>query len=130
MDGAAQGGVRALLRAEGACVLFAATWLYAQSDYGWGTFALCFLAPDIAFLGYLAGARVGAACYDATHAYVGPIACFVAGQLLAQPPLFVAGVIWTAHVGFDRMLGYGLKYASGFADTHLGRIGRGAGRAR
>jgi Domain of unknown function (DUF4260) len=29
-----------------------------------------------------------------------------------------------AHIGFDRMLGYGLKYASGFGDTHLSRIGR------
>jgi hypothetical protein len=28
-----------------------------------------------------------------------------------------------AHVGFDRMLGYGLKYGTGFGDTHLGRKG-------
>ena len=41
----------------------------------------------------------------------------------------VAGLIWIAHVGFDRALGYGLKYASGFGDTHLGRIGRAARRA-
>lgn len=129
MSGAAEGGVRALLRAEGACVLFAACWLYAQSGYGWGVFALCFLAPDLAFLGYLAGPRVGACCYNATHAHVGAIACFVAGRLLAQPALLVAGLIWIAHVGFDRALGYGLKYASGFGDTHLGRIGRAARRA-
>jgi hypothetical protein len=129
MGGAAEGGVRVLLRVEGACVLFAACWLYAQSGYGWGLFALCFLAPDLAFLGYLAGPRIGAACYNATHAYIGAIACFVAGQLLAQPALFVAGLIWIAHVGFDRALGYGLKYASGFGDTHLGRLGRGARRA-
>ncbi|HEY6943339.1 DUF4260 domain-containing protein [Dokdonella sp.] len=130
MSGAAQRGVRALLRVEGACVLFASTWLYAQSGYGWSVFALCFLAPDVAFLGYLAGRRIGAACYNATHAYVGPIACFVAGQLIGRPELFVAGLVWTAHVGFDRMLGYGLKYASGFGDTHLGPIGRGPRRAR
>jgi hypothetical protein len=35
----------------------------------------------------------------------------------------VAGV-WAAHIGLDRMLGYGLKYAAGFGYTHLGRIGR------
>ena len=28
------------------------------------------------------------------------------------------------HVGLDRALGYGLKYPSGFGDTHLGAIGR------
>jgi hypothetical protein len=33
-------------------------------------------------------------------------------------------LIWLAHVGVDRALGYGLKYASAFGDTHLGRIGR------
>jgi hypothetical protein len=32
--------------------------------------------------------------------------------------------IWIAHIGFDRALGYGLKYGSGFTHTHLGRIGR------
>lgn len=33
-------------------------------------------------------------------------------------------LIWIAHIGFDRTLGYGLKYDSGFKFTHLGRIGR------
>jgi uncharacterized protein DUF4260 len=30
--------------------------------------------------------------------------------------------VWFAHIGMDRMAGYGLKYASGFKDTHLGRV--------
>jgi hypothetical protein len=29
-----------------------------------------------------------------------------------------------AHVGFDRALGFGLKYGTGFGDTHLSRTGR------
>jgi hypothetical protein len=29
-------------------------------------------------------------------------------------------LIWTAHIGFDRALGIGLKYPTGFGDTHLG----------
>ena len=33
-------------------------------------------------------------------------------------------LIWAAHIGFDRMLGLGLKYEAGFTFTHLGRIGR------
>ena len=33
-------------------------------------------------------------------------------------------MIWLAHIGFDRALGYGLKYATGFGFTHLGRIGK------
>lgn len=29
-------------------------------------------------------------------------------------------LIWFAHIGFDRALGYGLKYPLGFRVTHLG----------
>jgi hypothetical protein len=34
----------------------------------------------------------------------------------------MAALIWCAHIGFDRTLGYGLKYAEGFGYTHLGRL--------
>ena len=37
-----------------------------------------------------------------------------------------AALIWIAHIGLDRALGYGLKYATGFGDTHLGHIGHSA----
>jgi hypothetical protein len=33
-------------------------------------------------------------------------------------------LIWFAHIGFDRALGYGLKYPSAFQNTHMGRIGK------
>ena len=33
-------------------------------------------------------------------------------------------MIWLAHIGIDRALGYGLKYSTGFGFTHLGRIGK------
>ena len=33
-------------------------------------------------------------------------------------------LIWLAHIGFDRLLGYGLKSTEGFGFTHLGRIGK------
>ena len=35
-------------------------------------------------------------------------------------------LIWAAHVGFNRTLGYGLKYASAFGHTHLGLVGKAA----
>jgi uncharacterized protein DUF4260 len=120
----ATGGVLWLLRLEGLAVAAAAAIMYAKSGFGWGAFALFFLAPDISFLGYLAGNRFGAIAYNAAHSYVGALACFSAGLLLASPALEVAGLIWCAHIGVDRALGYGLKYAAGFTFTHLGRIGR------
>jgi hypothetical protein len=123
----ASGGVRLLLRLEGLAAFIVAIALYRQGGYGWGMFALCFLAPDLSFLGYLAGDRIGAIAYNAAHSYLGAVALLCASAYLASPPLFAAGLIWCAHIGFDRALGYGLKYASGFGNTHLGRIGRGAG---
>lgn len=123
-DGAVRGGVLATLRIEAALVFALALWAYGRWGAGWGTFAACFLLPDLAFLGYLAGPRIGALAYNATHALVGPLATLAFGFAGGEPAALSAGLIWIAHVGFDRMLGYGLKYASGFHATHLGRIGR------
>ncbi|MDR3393354.1 MAG: DUF4260 domain-containing protein [Sulfuriferula sp.] len=127
MSGATTGSVRFILRIEGLCVLLAMLLAYARLDLGWGTFALFFLTPDLSMLGYLAGPRIGAVSYNLAHSYIGAIICLLAGYLLAAPALTAAGMIWCAHIGFDRALGYGLKYASGFGFTHLGRIGRMAG---
>jgi Domain of unknown function (DUF4260) len=75
-------------------------------------------------LAYLAGPRAGAIGYNATHTYLPAPALALAGVLAGAAAATMAGLIWIAHIGFDRALGFGLKYPSGFADTHLGRIGR------
>ena len=121
------GGVRTLLRIEGACVLAVSLLAYRSHGAGWTAFAIAFLAPDLSFLGYLAGPRVGALLYNAAHAYVGPLACLAAGALWGGsgwPWLTAAGLIWSAHIGLDRALGFGLKYGIGFKATHLGVLGR------
>lgn len=120
--GAVTGGVRVLLRLEGLAVLAGAVALYARGGHSWGLFALLFLAPDLAFAAYLIGPRVATAAYNAAHSYVGPIAAAALALATGRPP--VLACIWAAHIGFDRMLGYGLKYARGFDATHLGAIGR------
>ncbi len=104
--------------------MLAALLAYDRFGAGWSTFAWFFLTPDLSFLGYLAGVSIGAIAYNAAHSYIGAIACLVASQLLAVPLLLTVGIIWCAHIGFDRALGYGLKYPAGFRFTHLGRIGR------
>jgi|CXWL01.1.fsa_nt_gi hypothetical protein len=131
MSGATTGGVRLVLRLEGLGVLCAAAVAYSALGLGWKTFALFFLTPDLSFLGYLAGPKVGAVCYNVAHSYLGALVCFVASFVFSAPMLLCAGIIGCAHIGFDRALGYGLKYSEGFALTHLGRIGRSAeGEAR
>lgn len=79
MAGAASGGVRALLRVEGLCILMASLLAYAKFGDGWGIFALFFLAPDLSFIGYLAGSKVGAASYNLAHSFAGALAVLVAG---------------------------------------------------
>lgn len=122
-DGAAQAGVRTVLRLEGLALLVLAVAGYAQLGAGWGGFALLFLAPDIAMFGYLAGPRVGAALYNTTHSLVGPALLGGAGLGFGAPVAMAFALVWAAHIGFDRMLGYGLKYTRGFGFTHLGRLG-------
>lgn len=116
------GAVRGWLRLEGLAVLALATAVFAHGGHSWPLYAILFLVPDLSFLGYLAGPRVGAWAYNAAHSYVGPITIALVFAATGRPP--VIACIWAAHLGFDRMLGYGLKYPSAFQHTHLGRIGR------
>ena len=124
--GAVTGAPLVWLRVEGLAVLALAVLLYARGGHSWLLLAALFLAPDLSFVAYLGGTRMGAWAYNAAHSYAGPALAAGAALLTGRPP--VVALIWAAHVGFDRALGYGLKYPSGFADTHLGRL-RG-GRAR
>ena len=122
--GSVEGGVRTLLRLEGLAVLLAAVTLYAQAHYDWRMFAALFLAPDLSFIAYLFGPRTGAIAYNAAHSINGALGLGISALLLTQPLLGALALIWLAHIGFDRALGYGLKYGAGFGFTHLGCIGR------
>ncbi len=104
-----------MLRAEGLAVLVVCAAFYARLHLSWWTFGLLFFSPDISFAAYLIDTRVGAAAYNTLHSYIGPL---VIG--LVAPPLLPYALIWAAHIGFDRAVGYGLKYATAFGDTHLG----------
>lgn len=111
------------LRVEGLAALGASVALYASVGGSWLVFALLFLAPDLSMLGYIGGRKAGATAYNLVHTYTAPLALVGAGLLLGASGLPQVALIWTAHIGFDRALGYGLKLPSGFHDTHLGTIG-------
>jgi hypothetical protein len=109
--------------------LLVAVFFYVQLGEAWWLFAVLFLAPDLSFLGYLGGARTGAIVYNAAHTLIGPVALAGTGLLLSHQVLVPLALIWVAHIGFDRLLGYGLKYAAGFSFTHLGQVGRASNNA-
>lgn len=122
----AANSARPFLRCEGLVVLAIATWAYAELGSSWWLFALLFFTPDLSFLGYLASPKTGAVIYNLAHTYALSLPLLGAGWLLEVPLLVSLALIWTAHIGFDRMLGYGLKYSDSFHHTHLGWMGKGA----
>jgi hypothetical protein len=111
-----------LLCLEGGAILAIAVVFYYSLHASWLLFAVLFLAPDLFMLGYLANARVGAAVYNFIHTLLTPAILFAIAFWFAKPQLNPFALIIAAHIGFDRLLGFGLKYPSGFKDTHLQHV--------
>jgi hypothetical protein len=114
--------VRLLLRLEGLAIAAGAVLLYSEGDHSWWLFALLILTPDLSFLGYLAGPRLGAAAYNLLHNLVLPIALGTTALLADSDAAPAITLVWLAHIGVDRLVGYGLKYPTAFKDTHLQRV--------
>jgi len=100
----------------------AALALYVHEGYSWLLFAVLVLVPDLSMLGFLAGPRVGAVTYNAAHTTVAPLLLGAVGVILPSETATAVALIWLLHIGFDRAVGYGLKYPSSFKDTHLNRV--------
>jgi hypothetical protein len=113
---------RLLLRVEGLVLCAAALALYVREDFSILALVLLFLAPDLSFVGLTAGPRVGAVAYDAAHTYVGPILLASVSVIVEWDAGVALGLIWLAHIGIDRALGYGLRYPDAFRETHLQRV--------
>jgi hypothetical protein len=113
---------RWLLHLEGACVLLLTIILYRAGHFHWWLFAALLLAPDLAMLGYLANVRIGGAIYNLVHTEAGPVLLLAVSILAPLPAVEPYALIWLAHLGMDRMLGFGLKYPTQFRDTHLQHV--------
>jgi hypothetical protein len=122
--GAVRGSVAVTLRLEGAVALTLAVLAYRATGAGWLMFAILFLAPDLSMIGYLINKRVGAWIYNFGHSYLTPSAVALLGIALGTTILWPIALIWAAHIGFDRLVGYGLKYSEAFGATHLGWKGK------
>jgi hypothetical protein len=116
--------VRRWLRAEGVAAFLGGISLWLILDQPLPLFVVLLFVPDVSMLGYLMGAHAGAIAYNVAHNWATAGALLLLGFFAEASVLLVAGTVLLAHVGIDRALGYGLKYPTGFADTHLGRIGR------
>lgn len=115
-------------RVEGALVFAAGLVLFAFSGSGipWWAALPLFFVPDLSFVAFALGPKLGSRVYNTVHVYALGAILMALGAALAMPLLTGLGTLWLAHTGFDRMFGYGLKSETSFQDTHLGRIGKGA----
>jgi len=129
MNTPVSGTPRTLLRAEGLAVLIASVTAYEAVHASWVLFAVLLLVPDVSMLGYLAGPRLGAVVYNLVHTYIGPAALAGLAYLGVAPQAWPVCLIWLAHIGMDRALGFGLKFPDAFQSTHLGPVGRRASTA-
>jgi hypothetical protein len=122
---ASRSSVVLLLRLEGLIAAVISAALYARTGASWWLFAALWLVPDLSMLGYVGGQPCrGARIYNAFHTYLLPGMLALAALVLHARGLAPVALIWINHIGVDRLLGIGLKYAEGFGFTHLGRVGR------
>ncbi len=110
-----------LLHLEGGVVLAVSTYTYFHLHGSGWLFAILLLTPDICMLGYLAGRRIGSYSYNLFHTYFVPVLLGAVFLYFEHTSLGLIMLIWIAHIGMDRLLGFGLKYPTYFKDTHLNR---------
>ena len=111
-----------ILRVEGAVVFAASLVCYQQARGNWLAFALLFFAPDVSILPYLLSNAAGWASYNTVHSYVWPVLLAGAAWVWGSETMLSGALIWSTHISWDRLCGFGLKEGEDFWMTHLGAI--------
>ena len=114
--------IQKTVKLEGLAVAALSLYAYIHVGGSWWLWLLLILAPDLSMLGYLVNLRFGSYLYNLAHTYTWPIIILAVGWTFDLTALCLLGLIWIMHIGIDRLLGYGLKYPTGFKDTHLQRL--------
>jgi hypothetical protein len=112
-------------RVEGAVIFICFTGLYLALQHNFLKFVLLFIAIDLSIIAYAFGPKIGAFIYNLAHIMAIPLLLIGFGLLNGQYLWLAAfALVWLAHIGFDRMLGLGLKFPDSFHHTTLGMIGQ------
>jgi hypothetical protein len=116
--------MKQLSRLEEAAMFLFGIFLFNQLSFAWWLFAALILLPDISMFGYTAGNKTGAVIYNIFHHKAIALIIYVIGFYFYNETMMLIGIILFSHSSMDRFFGYGLKYFTGFSDTHLGKIGK------
>ena len=114
--------MKSLLKLEELVMFLLSIYLFSFLDYNWWVYLVFILAPDIGMIGYAVNASVGALTYNIFHHKGIAILVGFTGFWWQILELQLAGIILFGHASMDRIFGYGLKFSSGFKDTHLGKL--------
>ena len=109
-------------RLEGLTLFAVSLLVYMDLDMSILLFVLTLLLVDIFMLGYLINTAVGTYAYNLGHSIVAPLIVGCVGYFTDTRMAIAISLIWLAHIGLDRAFGYGLKFKTGFKDTHLGHL--------
>ncbi len=111
-----------VLRIEGLVLFAASIALFAAQGQAWWLYPALLLVPDIFMIGYLRNTKLGSIVYNLGHSYPAAAIVTALGFIFGSEVTIALGAIWFGHIGWDRMLGYGLKYGTSFKHTHLGDL--------
>lgn len=113
-----------LLKLEELALFLLCIFLFGKLNFEWWWFPALLLLPDLGMLGYLVNPKTGAFTYNLVHHRL--TASLIATYALTYGNEYwkLAAIILFAHISFDRLMGYGLKYNDSFNNTHLGVIGK------
>ncbi len=115
---------RIWLRLEGLAAFIAGSWVFLALGGGIVWLVILLVLVDLSMAGYLIGSHPGAILYNVAHNWFTALVVIGLGAAVNAEGLVAFGFVLVAHVGLDRLLGFGLKYAPSFSDTHLGWLGR------
>ncbi|MBF4492112.1 DUF4260 domain-containing protein [Flavobacterium sp. JLP] len=116
--------MKEIIKLEELSLFVLGIYLFSLLNYEWWWFLALILAPDLSMLGYIFGNKSGAFFYNVFHHKGIAVIIYILGCYFKIEILQLSGIILFSHSSMDRMFGYGLKYETGFQDTHLGKIGK------
>ena len=116
------GRPRRFLQVEGVVLFGATLFLFNSTHQHWWWVPVLLFLPDLFMAGYARSTKLGALIYNIGHTYLLPTILALYGLHSHRPFIVGIGLIWLAHIGMDRVLGYGLKYDDNFKHTHLGSL--------
>ncbi|MGJ3241214.1 MAG: DUF4260 domain-containing protein [Anaerolineae bacterium] len=111
-----------LLHLEGLAMLAVAVLLYAHTGGNGWLFLALLLVPDLSMVGYALNTTTGARVYNAAHTLSVPLLLGGVALMIGSSPGMQLALIWIAHIGMDRAIGYGLKYNTHFKATFMQRV--------